>query len=103
MGIIDYKTGSNLESNLEYYKLQLALYGMVSSHIFSKTIQYTAIHYIDEKILEITMNAQEQNNYIQKVCHTIQKIIYSVQSNVFLANTDACTYCPFQYFCPENK
>lgn len=103
LGIIDYKTGSNLESNLEYYKLQLALYGMVSSHIFSKTIQYTAIHYIDEKILEITMNAQEQNNYIQKVCHTIQKIIYSVQSNVFLANTDACTYCPFQYFCPENK
>lgn len=103
LGIIDYKTGKQLDEYLDFYKLQVSLYALVAEQIFRKPVKYLSIHHISETVQAIDLSPAEYQVYKNKAQAMIAAIASATASNEFAANTANCALCTFAYLCPLSK
>lgn len=101
LGIIDYKTGRQLDKYLDFYKLQLCLYAKVLQQVFRKQVSYLAIHHIAESINEISISTAEYQAGLQQLQELVATIKDASSSDSLPAQTEHCTLCSFAYLCAQ--
>lgn len=103
LGIVDYKTGQQVDEYLEFYKLQLSLYAGVLQELLRKPVSYLAIHHISDQVRELKLTMAEYSKYQQQLSELIQKISSQTVQDDFPANTQHCSLCSYTYLCTEKN
>ncbi|MEI8129282.1 MAG: PD-(D/E)XK nuclease family protein [bacterium] len=100
--ILDYKTG-NIPQNAEQ-DFQTIIYLLCADKFLNKKGAYEALKFVylglkNNIEKEILLNETLKKQYEEKIVSTCEKINFTINSNVFLKNNEACKYCEYCKIC----